>query len=1042
MKTNFNGILTLFLALVVQISFAQVKSITGTVSDESGVLPGVSIVNQGSKLGVESDFNGKYSIKASSGDVLVFRYLGYKITEKVVGNSNVINILLEQDIDSLDEVIVIAYGTSTREALTGSATVVGSSELALRNVTSPIAAIEGKATGVQFTSTNGQPGSTPSIVIRGVGTLNGSSDPLFIVDGAQYEGALNTINQEDIASFTILKDAASTSMYGARAANGVVIITTKSGSKSGGIKVNASVQTGVVSRANSLYDKVSPNQYYEVMWEALKNSTAGNGSATFASDNIYNQLGYNPFNVPNDQIVGVDGKINPNAEVIYKTLDWFDFMEQTGVRQNYNVNISGGGDDHSVFFSASYLEEQGYVVTSNFDRLTTRLNADFDVNDKLKIGGSANITISESVGPSSAGSGSIVNPFGFAQGIGSVYPVYVNDLNGNIALDDAGNPLFDNGEGFSEYNIGSRPVNQGRHALQELLLNDERNRDNTYGFRFFSELKILEGLNLRLDYGRDINEGLQKEYENNIIGDAQPDGRYGESRFRREVQNFTQVLNYSKSFGNNNFDLTLGHESYNRLFSSNNGLATVQSTSGIYEFANFSNIVRLGGSSSRKSIEGYFTRLNYNFDSKYYFSASFRRDASSVFSPESRWGNFYSLSGAWSIDNEKFMENVSFINKLKLRSSWGEVGNDNLNDFFLYQARFGINSNAADGAFVLSDLGNANLKWETIENFDVALEFSMFDNFLDGSIEYYKRNSTELLYDIPLAPSVGLNVQPGNVGDMFNSGWELSLTGHLYRDKDFRWDVTLQASTFKNEITSIPTPFTNGSKRWAEGRSRFDFFLLKTAGVDPANGDQLFYKYELDDVTGESLPVLDASGNTETTNDWTDTERAYTGESSIPDLLGSISNNFSYKGISLNFLVTYGIGGSILDNGYSSMMHSGNYGRSVHPDLLNAWKKPGDITEVPRLENGNPDLVRTQSDRFLTDASFWALRNVNIGYSVNKNTLDKLGIDNLNLSLTGENLFLKSKRDGLDPQYNLSGTPSGNDFNPAKIISLGLNISF
>jgi hypothetical protein len=388
------------------------------------------------------------------------------------------------------------------------------------------------------------------------------------------------------------------------------------------------------------------------------------------------------------------------------------------------------------------------------------------------------------------------------------------------------------------------------------------------------------------------------------------------------------------------------------------------------------------------------------------------------------------------------MENVSFINKLKLRSSWGEVGNDNLNDFFLYQARFGINSNAADGAFVLSDLGNANLKWETIENFDVALEFSMFDNFLDGSIEYYKRNSTELLYDIPLAPSVGLNVQPGNVGDMFNSGWELSLTGHLYRDKDFRWDVTLQASTFKNEITSIPTPFINGSKRWAEGRSRFDFFLLKTAGVDPANGDQLFYKYELDAVTGESVPVLDASGNTETTNDWTDTERAYTGESSIPDLLGSISNSLSYKGISLNFLVTYGIGGSILDNGYSSMMHSGNYGRSVHPDLLNAWKKPGDITEVPRLENGNPNLVRTASDRFLTDASFWALRNVNIGYSVNKNTLDKLGIDNLNLSLTGENLFLKSKRDGLDPQYNLSGTPSGNDFNPAKIISLGLNVSF
>lgn len=1033
-------LLVLLLGVVTTIS-AQKMSVTGTVSDNSGALPGVSVLIKGTSTGTETDFDGKYTISVDKGSVLVFRYLGYKTVEKTVGNSSTINVTMSEDSSVLEEVVVVAYGTSTREALTGAATVVGSKELAIRNVTSPIAAIEGKATGVQFTSTNGQPGSTPSIVIRGVGTLNGSSDPLFIVDGVQYEGALNTINQEDIASFTILKDAASTSLYGARAANGVVIITTKSGSK-GDIKVSASVQSGLVSRANPLYDQVSPGQYYEVMWEALKNSSAGGGSASFASANIYNQLGYNPFDVPNDQIVGTDGKINPNANVIYKSLDWFGFMEQTGVRQNYNVNVSGGGDNHRVFFSASYLEEEGYVVTSKFDRLTTRLNADFDVNDKLKIGGSANITISEAVGPSSAGTGSIVNPFGFARGVGSVYPVFVNDLNGNIVLDAAGNRVFDNGEGFAQYNIGSRPVNQGRHALQELLLNDERDRDNTYGFRFFADFKIMEGLSFRVNYGRDINDEVQKEYENNIIGDAQPDGRYGEIRGRREVQNFTQVLSYGKSFGNHNLDLTAGHESYNRLFSRNEGLSTVQATSGIFEFGNFSNIVRLDGFSSRKSIEGYFLRANYNFDNKYFISGSFRRDASSVFSSDSRWGNFYSVGASWSIDKEKFMEDVSFVNKLKLRASYGEVGNDDLADFFLYQARFGITSNAADGGFRISDLGNNNLQWETIETFDVALEFTLFDNFLDGSVEYYKRNSTDLLYDIPLAPSVGLNVQPGNVGDMFNSGIEMSLTGHLYKTKDFRWDITLQASTFKNEITFLPDPFINGSKRWAIGRSRFDFFLLKTAGVDPANGDQLFYKYELDAVTGESVPVLDANGNIETTNDWTDTERAYTGDSSIPDLLGSISNSLSYKGISLDFLITYGIGGSILDNGYSAMMHSGNYGSSVHPDLLNAWKQPGDVTDVPRLENGNPNLVRTQSDRFLTDASFWALRNVNIGYTFDSQTLQKYGLDNLKVSLTGENLYLKSKRDGLDPQYNLAGTPAGNDFNPARIISLGLNVSF
>ena len=1026
---------------------AQEKTVTGTVTDQTGTLPGVSVILKGTNKGVETDFNGKYTIKANQGDVLIFRFVGLKTTEKTVGTSSVINVEMEEDSNVLDEVVVVAYGTTTREALTGSVNVLGAEELATRNVTSPIGAIEGRATGVQFTSTNGQPGSTPSIVIRGVGTLNGSTDPLFIVDGVQYEGSLNNINQEDIASLTVLKDAASTSLYGARAANGVVIITTKSGTK-GDIKVSASIQGGVVSRANSLYDQVTPGQYYEVMWEALRNTSAAGGSASFASNNIYSQLGYNPFNVPNDQIVGQDGKINPNAKLMYKSLDWFDFMERTGYRKNYNINVSGGGEKHKLFFSASYLDEEGYVLKSNFDRLTTRLNADFDVNDNIKIGGSANIAITEAVGPSSAGTGSIVNPFGFAQNVGSIYPVYVNDQDGNIVRDQVGNPVFDNGGGYPQYNIGTRPIYQQRHALQELLLNDERNKNNSYGFRFFGDFKILEGLRLRLDYGRDINEGIEKEYENAVIGDAQgnppvdPGGRYSEERFRREVQNFTQVLTYTKAFGRHNLDLTLGHESYNRLYSGNSGLATSQSTLGIYEFENFSNIVSLGGFSSRKSIEGYLSRLNYNFDSKYYLSASFRRDASSVFSPESRWGNFYSVGASWNVHKEEFMKNLPFINRLKLRSSWGEVGNDDLNDYFLYQARFGLSSNAADGAFILSDLGNLDLKWETVENFNAAVEFSMFNNFLDGSVEYYKRNSTDLLFDVPISPSVGINVQPDNIGDMYNSGWEVALTGHLFNKNDFKWDVTLQASTFKNEVTFIPSPFINGSKRWVEGRSRFDFFLYRTAGVDPDNGDQLFYKYEIDSETGESVPVLDAEGNIETTNDWQDTERAYTGDSSIPDLLGSVYNSLSYKGITLDFLINYGIGGNILDNGYSSMMHSGTYGRSMHPDILNAWRQPGDVTDVPRLENGSTDLVLGNSDRFLTDASFFALKNVSLSYEFDKELLNKYGVDNLKLSLTGENLYLKSKRKGLDPQYNFSGTQSGNDFSPARTISLGLNVSF
>jgi hypothetical protein len=309
----------------------------------------------------------------------------------------------------------------------------------------------------------------------------------------------------------------------------------------------------------------------------------------------------------------------------------------------------------------------------------------------------------------------------------------------------------------------------------------------------------------------------------------------------------------------------------------------------------------------------------------------------------------------------------------------------------------------------------------------------LFNNFLDGTVEYYKKNSTDLLYDLPIALSNGLNTVPTNIGDLFNSGFEVALTTHLINKNDLRWDVTLQASTFKNEITFLPDPFINGSKRLAEG--------LRTAGVDPANGDQLFLQYELDE-NGESVPVLDANGEIATTNDWQATERAYTGDSSIPDLLGSVANSISYKGISLNFLINYGIGGSFLDNGYSAMMHSGNYGSSLHPDILNAWRQPGDITDVPRMENGNSGLVRTQSDRFLTDASFVTLKNVNVGYSFDGYTMDKLGLDNLRVSITGENLYFKSRRTGLNPQFNLAGTPAGNDFNPSKIVSVGLNVGF
>lgn len=1040
-------LLSVFFVLFLGIysSFAQQKTVRGTITtaEDGQPLPGASVIIEGTSRGTQTDFDGNFSIEASSTETLVISYVGFKNLRKKIGSATQFSLALQADSESLDEVIVTAYGTTTKEAFTGSASVIKSEDLEQRVVTSPIAALEGSTTGVQFISASGQPGSSPSVIIRGVGTLNGSTDPLYIVDGIQFEGGLNSISQSDIESITVLKDAASTALYGSRAANGVVLITTKSGKKGVPARITASSQYGVVNQGVSNYDAVNPGEYYELMWEAYKNSLNVADPAAQASASIFNRLGYNPFNVPNDQIVGTDGKINPNAQVVYQGLDWYDALQRTGSRINNSVSVSAGGENHQVFFSTSHLKEEGYVIQSDFNRLTSRLNGDFTPAKWLTVGGSINLALSKSSGLGGAGTGSIVNAFNWAKDLGSIYPVYQVDSNGNYVLDANGDRLFDLGEGYSEYGIQSRPYNPGRHGIAETIFNDEQTDINNLGMRLYSEFTIIDGLKARLTYGQDVQDYINKSYENAIVGDGAPTGRYGETRFRRTVENFTQLLTYNKSFADvHNVDLTLGHESFDRHYSENNGLATVQTAEGIYEYDNFSTPVSLGGYSSDKRIEGYFARLNYNYDNRYYVSGSVRRDGSSVFNSDVRWGSFYSVGASWRIDQEKFMDNVDFINQLKLRASYGEVGNDDLLDFYLSQPRYSLTSNAGDPAIFLSDIGNSALTWETIESYDIALEFGLFNNFLDGSFEYYKKNSSDLLYNLPIPLSNGLNEVPQNVGTMYNEGFELALTANLIRTQNLNWSVTAQASTFKNKITDLPSPFVNGSKRWEVGRSRFDFYIYDYAGVDPDNGDALYNMYEGDVNAGERVPVLNADGTQATTNDWDEAGRAYVGEQSIPDLIGSIQNRINYKGLALDFIFTFSQGGKILDNGYAGLMHTGDYGDAYHPDALNAWRNPGDITSVPRLENGNSNQVQTQSTRFLTDASFVALRNVNLSYTFNTDISERLGFENLRLFVAGENLYFNSERNGLNPQYNLAGTGSGNDYNPSRVVSFGVNVSF
>ncbi|WP_428742978.1 SusC/RagA family TonB-linked outer membrane protein [Tenacibaculum sp.] len=1047
MRTKFNGVLTLLLVFIVQMAFAQDRTISGNVSDESGPLPGVTILKKGTTKGTETDFDGNYSIQAKTGDVLVFSFVGMKTTERMIGASNQINVVLESD-NLLEEVIVVAYGTTTKEAFTGSAQVVSVDDIASRPATSPVAAIEGKVTGVQFTSANGAPGSSPGILIRGAGTLNGSTDPLYIVDGVQFDGALSLLNQDDIESMTILKDASSAALYGPRAANGVVIITTKSG-KQGKLKVGINSQMGVISNAIPNYSTVNAGQYYELMWESYKNTLSGPDVEGQASAGIYSQLGYNPFNVSNDQIVGTDGKLNPNAKFMYQSANWRDAMQKTGVRTNHSINVSGGGENHHLFFSTSYLDEEGYVIQTNFNRVTTRLNADFQLADWVKIGANVNLATTKTGGALSGGTSSIVNPFNWTRDLAPIYPVYVEDQNGNFVLDANGNKQYDRGVGNPAYNQLARPYNPDRHGIQELVLNKDIARQNNYGFKNFVDFKLLEGLNFKVDYSLQFQDYISKNYENHIIGDGAPGGRFQETRYRRNIENINQILSYNKTLDDvHNLELTLGHESMKRNYSELYGIANTQTATGIYEFANFSSGDNVDGSSTDYRLEGYFSRLNYNFDNKYFLSGSFRRDATSVFSKKARTGYFYSVGGGWILSKENFMKDVSFVNNLKLRASYGEVGNDNLlNDdltrnYYISQALYTIHSNAGTPGIVWTSTGNEFLEWENQASWDAALDFTLFNYTIDGSIEYFNKETNGLLFNLPIPLSEGLNQAPQNIGDMVNKGWEVSLNAHLFKNNNFKWDLGLQATHIKNEITSLPSPSVQGTKRWAEGRSRYDYYLYHYAGVDPNNGDALYYMYEPDATTGEQVPVLNPDGTHATTNNYQDAQRAYTGDSSIPDVYGSVSNSFKYKNLSLDFLLTFGIGGKVLDRGYAQLMHEGIYGQNLHVDALNAWRNPGDITDVPRLENGNNNLSVANSTRFLTDASYLSIKNVNLSYSLKNQLSDKLGVNDLRLFMSAENLFLFTKREGLNPQYSLSGVQDGNDYSPARVLSFGVNLTF
>ena len=1046
---------------------AQTRTVTGVVISEEDGQPviGASVRVENTQLGAITDVDGKFQIAnvPSSAKTLVVSYIGMQTVEVPVKPS--VKVFLKSNTELLDEVMVVAYGTAKKSAFTGSATVVGSEEIGKIQSSNVANALTGKVAGVQLNTSSGQPGATtPSIRVRGISSINAGNDPLIILDGAPYDGDLNNISSQDIESMTVLKDAASNALYGARGANGVIIITTKKGT-AGQARVTVDAKWGSNSRATQDYNYIkSPAQYYEMYYGALKSYFVNEQGMTNAAAHVSANtnmltsgdygLGYNAYTIPQGQyLIGTNGKLNPNATlgnvVNYNGQDymimpdnWLDEAYSHGLRQEYNVSVSAGTDKSSFYASISYLNNEGITAKSDYERLTGRLKADYQVKDWLKFGANMSYTHfdANSLGEDGA-SNSSGNIFAYATQIAPIYPLYVRDGQGNIMKDSNGLTVYD----FGNNNAGmSRPFLSGGNAYAANLLDTNNAEGNAMTATGFAEVRFLKDFKFTWTSGVAIDETRSTSFTNPYYGQyASSNGIPSKAHTRNLSYNHQQLLNWKRSFGSNNLEVMLGHESYRYKY-----YYLYASKSNVFDPTNteLAGAITENGSNSYVTdynTEGYFARLQYDFAEKYFLSGSYRRDASSRFHPDNRWGNFWSAGAAWIISKEDFFD-VDWVDMLKVKASYGSQGNDNIGNY-LYVNTYTIVNAGGSPAANPSTMGNKDITWETNGNFNAGFDFELFKGRLSGTVEYFFRKTSDMLFSFPLPPSFGYKSYYANVGDMTNQGIEAEFNATAIKTNDFTWDINLNLTHYKNKISYLPEErktmvvdgvpgYSSGNYYYGEGEPLFTYRIKKYAGV-AEDGQALYYK-----------SVKDENGNVigqETTTKYDDADYYLCG-SALPDVYGGFGTSFSYKGFDLSADFTYQIGGLVYDSDYAGLMApptASSKGTNFHADLLNAWTPENTSSNIPRFQFGD-NYATASSDRFLTKASYLSLQNINFGYTLPANVTRNVGIEKVRVYLTADNVWVWSKRQGLDPRQSISGSITNSYYAPMRTISGGITLTF
>lgn len=1027
---------------------AQVSQVTGTVVSAEDGLPvvGASVLVKGTTVGTVTDIDGNFTISGvpEDGKIIVVSFIGLKSQELPI--EPVMNVTLQSDAKVLEEVMVVAYGVAKKESFTGSAEVIKSEKIQARPVANVTKALDGLVSGVQTTSGSGQPGSGVSVVVRGYGSINSSQNPLYVVDGVPYDGNVVSINPNDIESMTVLKDASAGALYGSRGANGVVMITTKRGN-SGKVKVNLKANWGVASRAIPRYETMDEAGYIETVYQSYKNNLViNNGMSPQAASVVALQnmktgptaiFGaneqYNPFNYSiTDLIDPATGKVRSDAVLKYSE-DWMDeAMRNNPLRQEYNVSFTGGNEKTKYMFSVGYLDEKGLLKTTGFTRYNGRMNIESEVTDWFKAGMNASYSRNESNTAVENSSGAS-NVWYTAQLMAPIFPVYEKDAEGKDIIDVNGNKVFDYGT--------NRPAGASAdwHTIATLYDDKYANNSDNLSGRLFAEIGnlkegVLEGLKLSVNYGFDLVSADNMTYYNPYNGNSvSVKGSLQKSASRTFSFTFNQLLSYDRTFNKHHINALVGHEFYKYNYQYLGASKTGFPFGGLYELDAATNITKASSYQHNYAVESVLSRFAYDFDDRYYLSASFRTDGSSRFHKDNRWGQFWSVGANWRISREKFMKDVSWVDNLSMKVSYGVQGNDNIGTYYAWQSLYNFGSSNADyPGLSASSLGNPDLKWEKNANLNAGVE-GRFMNRFNVAVEWYSRKTTDMLMLFPMASSLGFDGYNKNIGSMRNTGWDITLGADIFQGDSFNWRFTVMGSTVKNKVLQLADKpeIISGNYIIKEGETLNSFYTATSAGVDPATGKQLYWVWDTDKngVRGEKY-ISDSQSKA--------TACKEIQGSRIPDIYGSFSNEFRYKNFDLSVLCTYSVGGKVLDGVYNTLMYGNYIGQAKSAHLERAWKQPGDITDVPRIEIGKSYII---TDNNLINASYLAIKNITLGYTLPAKVLKSLGLESLRLTATGDNLVLFNHLKGMDPQYNFTG---GTNFGyvPVRTISFGIDVTF